>query len=799
MTLPTQIAYVPEDRAAIAPYNFVPLPEKVVSAQLPLPTHDVYHADRHTGRIECTLTTASPLYVRCGYTPQEYAELAEKPFNELNEEQQRKRAQFFHLGDPDAPIIPGSSLRGMLRALVEIAGYGKMEKVIDRQLFYRSVSDQTYQRLFVEDCGKIQRGTNPWARCFRSKIRAGFLRLRSGGYIIEECDFARIDHKPNARGIGHIPRINGENWFTGRSPGGKPNWIYQNKHIYVSVDQQEQDYFFPTQYRPNGQMRHPDLYLRFRAVKQASFVTGHIPNAQDATLVITGPMQNKHMEFVFIHKVTAIHVVDQALVQRFEDDDQLTQWQEGAFPHDRPVPNARRSDGLLRDGEPIFFLMDDTDQLVRFFGRAQLFRLPYGTAPSDFVPPSHNVFSVVDLAQAIFGAVPSSKQEQGNMKPIAGRVFASDALFVCAKDGMWLDEIIPHILGSPKPTTYQHYLVQPIETKAEQRNLMRYDSQLGKTTIRGHKLYWHKGNTTGADIKEPDEVDLGDTQHTQFRPVNSGVTFSFNIHFENLSTIELGALLWVLRLCDDAYTADKDGPYRFKLGMGKPLGMGAVKIDSKVVLSTREERYTRLFNGDLWATGEQAALTIGELEAQKPYIRVFEQYVLQESGDSSSNGTLAGTFRMQSLRTLLTWPGPNPKVTRYMEIERDADHPDGVRPGRENNGKVNEYSNRLVLPDPRQVMELPESTTRHRSSPKAAMESPKSKVSHRSPPKAGNDRQGKIKEREGRTWIVTLEGDFTVRATLPKNIQPFPRVGDKVSVRITGQGDTGEIRKILPS
>jgi hypothetical protein len=43
---------------------------------------------------------------------------------------------------------------------------------------------------------------------------------------------------------------------------------------------------FPTQIDPMDKCVTPMLYLRFRAVKQASFVTGHIPNAQDATLVI---------------------------------------------------------------------------------------------------------------------------------------------------------------------------------------------------------------------------------------------------------------------------------------------------------------------------------------------------------------------------------------------------------------------------------------------------------------------------------------------------------------------------------
>src|SRR5690242_462514 len=95
--LQSQAAHIPEARVALAPYNFVPLPEKVVPAEevaaeervppikkpdgqieeFPYSVRqDIYHAGRHTGTIACTLTAASPLYVRCGYTPEEYAALA---------------------------------------------------------------------------------------------------------------------------------------------------------------------------------------------------------------------------------------------------------------------------------------------------------------------------------------------------------------------------------------------------------------------------------------------------------------------------------------------------------------------------------------------------------------------------------------------------------------------------------------------------------------------------------------------------------------------------------------------------
>jgi hypothetical protein len=46
--LPRHIGHVPDKRQAIAPYNFVELPDKIVEAE-PLPDGDRYHGDRYRG------------------------------------------------------------------------------------------------------------------------------------------------------------------------------------------------------------------------------------------------------------------------------------------------------------------------------------------------------------------------------------------------------------------------------------------------------------------------------------------------------------------------------------------------------------------------------------------------------------------------------------------------------------------------------------------------------------------------------------------------------------------------------
>src|SRR5690606_7146534 len=100
-------------------------------------------------------------------------------------------------------------------------------------------------------------------------------------------------------------------------------------------------------------------------------------------------------------------------------------------------------------------------------------------------------------------------------------------------------EIVPKILASPKPTTFQHYLKQPRGVGTETNQLRHYGDS--DALIRGHKLYWRQMIKDLECVKEQKEVKASDTQHTIMQPVRSGVSFRFRVYFENLTTVELGA------------------------------------------------------------------------------------------------------------------------------------------------------------------------------------------------------------------------------------------------------------------
>ena len=123
------------------------------------------------------------------------------------------------------------------------------------------------------------------------------------------------------------------------------------------------------------------------------------------------------------------------------------------------------------------------------------------------------------------------------------------------------------------------------------------------------------------------------------------------------------------------------------LGMGKPLGLGAVKVEAALHLTDRLARYTTLFAGPGWATGER-----DDADAiHQNSVQAFERWILDDSVlNPGKADKLAAVSRIQMLLFLLSWKGPDKEKTRYLEIEHPVND--------------NEYKDRPVLPTPGGVM-----------------------------------------------------------------------------------------------
>jgi CRISPR-associated protein (TIGR03986 family) len=635
----------PSSRVAHAPYNFVPLPAQVIRVDYKIPGHDKYAEHTHTGYLDCILTTLTPTYTRAALNPDFFARWNDDKLRMMRDSKARETyAQFFNLDDVQVPIIPGSSLRGMTRALIEIAGYGKVRWVNDDDLIFRAVGDPSslgefYRSLFLGP----NKASSPNVMHFDypyPQIRGGYLKITPEGYAIQPAK----QHKGET--FIHVDYEKVKKILTVRT--------YSVYDIFVEPDVRKPS--------DRGVRGSGTLKLDLAIAPDVS----DIPKSGlvKAKLVTSGHMGGRHGK----HWHCAIYEPDPS-EQLIPIPERLWRLYSQDCDISRGIPTRR----IENDYDPLFYLVNDKNELI-FFGPTVMFRVPYGTSPSDLVPDFIKEDGAADLAEAIFGYV----AEGTKTKSLSGRVFFTDAICEPNQENIWLPNsiITPKILGSPKPTTFQHYLVQDRENKHDpdnKRQLAHYGTPTPEeTVIRGHKLYWHKQDGLSVeDFSENEEPHWeSDTQHTRIKPVAVGKKFSFKVYFENLTDIELGALLWVLDLPEE---------HHHKIGMGKPLGLGSVAIKPQLVLTDRSARYNQLLDDNAWYTGEREE---SDLEQFK---RAFEQYIIdpqrigQEDLDHAKN--FVEVPRIKILLKMLQWPGPKNTLTGYMKIE------------------PNEYRDRPVLPD----------------------------------------------------------------------------------------------------
>ncbi|GIK55644.1 MAG: TIGR03986 family CRISPR-associated RAMP protein [Chloroflexi bacterium] len=668
---------------AVAPYNFIPLPEKMVVAQPP-PDHDSYQPEpvAYTGWIACELETCSPTYIRGMLTEKQFASFGQAGPDQLTEEQKEAMANFFGLSQ-DVPLIPGSSLRGMIRQLVEIVGHGRMRYVSPTPTF-------TYRAVAAQNDDPLREPYREVVGAFARNVRAGILEKRGDAWWIqptllpsslnlaEKGAFLKIKERDiPAKSIPGLYRLN--------SPDYRPAWHY----VSFDVEDRRGKQGMHTAVTRIGAREANHRYEGILVCSGNMMETGDKTNRKNHALILA---KDGHARSVQI---------DPQAVQDYRDG--LTPFQEELDAW------GGKGWGCLKDGAPIFYVSEGN--MVRYFGHSPNFRIPArlnlpgesrAANPRDFVPAHLRENPQPDMADAIFGWV--EEREKGTVVgppgQRAGRVFFSDGRCDAGQENIWLaaEPITPHVLSGPKPTTFQHYLVQ--DGKAGQNGhhpdnkaaLAHYGTPPGETEIRGYKLYWHKGAKPKI---EANAVELSHPkQLTRIKPLQAGVRFRFKVHFENLRPEELGLLWWALALPGEA-----GKQYRHKLGMGKPLGMGAVAITPQLFITDRPARYETLFSGEQWQTGVQTA------DAQ-PFLDALNRYLLQEKGLGARQQNITELERIQMLLAMLEWREGSPEwqaKTRYMEIER----PTGRRRSDGQPETFNEYKERPVLPNPFGVLSGP--------------------------------------------------------------------------------------------
>lgn len=608
------------------PYNFIPAPPRN-TADPDLGDHrpisqDSFAPDRYTGSIRVRMVTETPLLVPDTENVREGAE--------------RHKIYQLRVGADETPLIPASSVRGMLRSA------------------YETVTNSRF--------GRFSRAQHGDRLAFRMDARDGLMlvpaRVENGEIrLLTGTSGVGADGRPKAQDpmyAAWLPRYwdgkvsrYAERYADGSLPqhgDGVVCWIELMRHVNpnfgfwrVREIRRGTDINLlgkqPIASAPHGKSSpsSPSQMMKVRGwvgVTNANINRKHDERvfflAPDAP-VPPGPFavgdRERAMWRELIDNYQAFHE-DKVRTrrERGQQPDQYLGPEPGQTAWSRHVytPGANR----LQDGTLCYVRLkaEKGKRAVDALFPVMISRELYPAAPWSLLDSSLRPAGTIDQlspADRVFGWVDvdadTREGKQGQNKPTAVRGLLRVGPVGCASSVADAVETFPEdgvplaILSTPKPQQGRFYAAQSSRGEAQTDGLSKVDAgYMPGKGVRGRKVYPHHANLPGGYWNNPTEDrtrNAGNAPHYQEyrRPdkdgqpqrddqnrsvrgwVKPGAQFTFDLHVFNLSKVELGALVWLLTLPEGHF---------LRFGGGRPLGFGSVRlsIDSCDVRTGHELR-----------------------------------------------------------------------------------------------------------------------------------------------------------------------------------------------------------------
>lgn len=518
-------------------YNFVPAPkeDKIYKPEWrEQVSHDIPFEDGESGIIRINITAKTPIFIRNGHSPQTnnkaktiIEKWAREEAEPLNEEEQKTLEDYFSFSNIENEdgtkkyFIPATSVKGMLRNVVEILANGRMKQVSDDRYSFRNLTrGSDYMKLYKSN-----------------QVECGWLfEDKNGDWKIEDCEQPfRISHQD----LDRILKTNFRAEFLNLNPKEKTA-KYKYKQVRTSLKHK-----FKIK---------PDQYKKL--VVQDD-------NGREGTIVLTGQSgkrieephrkpSGKLFEFVFftpqkekpLIEITDKQKIDFKFIYLDHDKNNISKdwefWQK-----------------KLELGEkiPVFFNRSEEATRVKHFGLAYMYKLPYKYSIHQIYPYKTYDFKEKDIAETIFGTTDESTSS------LKGRVMVAHAF---SDNAIQSEQLSKEILAGPKASYFPFYIDQSESSK----KLKTYNDE--HIQVRGFKRYPVHNNVKFRvyNKKQSDNPKV----FSFFRPLKSGTEFSCSIRFHNLKKIEIGALI-------SAITFHQQGDQFFHtLGAAKPFGYGKIKV-----------------------------------------------------------------------------------------------------------------------------------------------------------------------------------------------------------------------------
>ena len=555
------------------PYNFVPsLPRPIKDTKFgdfkPVGHHQ-YLDGYWSGRITCNLTTITPLLIPDAANLTEEKEHKTYPVRIVNGQ----------------PYLAPTSLKGMLRSAYEAvtnSRFGIFEEHSDRLAYRMEASNLDIVPVRVE-----RRGEELVLRLMEDEELMGY--------------------------AGRLPCYSPKKLLTYEDTQSKPQhgdkvWVRLNKvnnrleKSIVRRIRKRTDDIPPG----DGNWRRGWVCITGENIKGKKFERVFLESDDDEYLKATPSIRQKWRELILNYKATHVKDLQQRDINNQGYGDYLGD-QPGETGWSRHIYKPGVEE--LTEGTLCYADFDEDNYLIALLP-VILSRRLYQTAPWTLLDPSLHPATELEQLSAgdrVFGWV--NQQGTGAHR---GQLRINQVQYRECYAGEAIEEFpegLPlAILGEPRPQQARFYLArnkqgQPLNKKSPKDSGYQENQHL-----RGRKVYPHHPNTLGhGDWKNPmeDRTQREDTCQEYRRPkvnrqekrddqnrsilgwVKAGTVFEFTLDVVNLSSVELGTLLWLL----DFGEYQNDSNLFHRLGGGKPFGFGSVQIKIED---------TDLHQGDRW-------------------------------------------------------------------------------------------------------------------------------------------------------------------------------------------------------
>jgi CRISPR-associated protein (TIGR03986 family) len=572
------------------PYNFVPAPPRntdhpELGDHAPA-GHDRYRDELWSGRIAVSLTTHSPLLI---------VDAGRVEFYEKNQDHKIFPVRV-EVNDDKIPYLSPTSVKGMLRSAYEAVTNSRM-----------GIFEKHEDRLAYRMAAKI--GPVP----ARVELRNGSLGLR----LMPASVIGFAAKLPRYRDDRRLPKDKGESEAALRYPDGnlpehgQAVWVDVNNSRAIRIERRNGSG------SPGPSWQAGWVCVTGPNINRKRFERVFLEGQNDRFVPLTHRHQELWRELIQNYQETHERDLKLRKKNKHKPSDYLGDkpGETGWSRHIHTPDERELHEGTLCYVELAPNTNNEISALIPVTISRRLYTVSPASLLSDTLKPAQS-YQQLSPAERVFGWVNQNGAGayRGNLRIGPTRCVSPDSIDKFEHPGLPLA-----ILGQSKPQQARFYAANSREGKAQANGASKEDAgYLQRKGLRGRKVYPHhaglpedywndpmkdrtqeameprKGQKffqeyrrphkpmiangaarlnekrTGFELKLNPEDEQRDDQNRSITGwVKQQSVFEFEIEVTNLSSVELGALLWLLALPEDHF---------HRLGGGKPLGFGSVKL-----------------------------------------------------------------------------------------------------------------------------------------------------------------------------------------------------------------------------